>query len=532
VRFAPVVSSSRFASVETLESRQFLSTYYVAANGSDSASGLSAGQAWDSINRVNAQKLKAGDKVLFEGGKTFQGSLYIPSTEGGTAKKQVIFSSYGKGRATISSGSKHGIDIAQTGGIAITNLRFVGSGMYKNNAFGIFVHVDQKKTVSSFHIKNVEVSAYGREGIRFVASNPKAAINDVKVEYVDTHDNLEGGLKANHDRISGMKNYLIDHVRAWNNYGNKKDDGVTGNGIFLEGISGGTINRCVAWNNGKDGDAPVGIWAAMGDRYTIQYCESYNNRTATETDGGGFDFDWDVKNSVMQYNYSHGNDGPGYVLAAGTHYSDGNVVRYNVSENDGRKNGKPGISIWGNVSNSTIHNNTVYFSPSGDDLSAALLAHDGGTGGKVPKNVLIRNNIFYTTGGVRVVRLTDGVAKKGSLGFKGNNYFTATGKFRISWGGKTFSDTTSWRKATGQEKHKGKPTGYQGPPRLLNPGKGITLGNADKLGSLQSFYGLSKKSKLVNKGMAIPSFLNATVNQDFFGKKTHGKHDIGASELV
>jgi hypothetical protein len=356
--------------VESLERRQHLSTYYVAANGNDKASGASPQHAWDSISRVNQQKLKAGDKVLFQGGKTFSGSLYVPSSEGGTSKKQLIFSSYGKGRATISSGKNHGIDISKAGGIAISNLKFVGNGMHKNSSYGIYVHTDKDKVISSFHIKNVETTGYGREGIRFVAAAARSAINDVKIEYVDSHHNLYGGVKANHKKISGMKNYLIDHVRAWSNPGTMKEDGVTGNGIFLEGIAGGTIQRSIAWDNGKDGRAPVGIWAAMGERYLIQYCESYNNKTNTSTDGGGFDFDWDVKNSVMQYNYAHGNHGPGFILAAGTHYNTGNTIRYNISENDGRTNGKSGIQLWGNVSNANVHNNTVYFTPTGDDQSA------------------------------------------------------------------------------------------------------------------------------------------------------------------
>src|SRR3954469_23510033 len=120
------ILSSRAGSciVEPLESRQFLSTYYVSATGKDTASGTSQNAAWKSITRVNQQKVKPGDKVLFQGGKTFNGSLYIPSTEGGTATQQVLFSSYGSGRATINSGTRVGFDIAQTAGIGITNLNF------------------------------------------------------------------------------------------------------------------------------------------------------------------------------------------------------------------------------------------------------------------------------------------------------------------------------------------------------------------------------------------------------------------------
>ena len=60
---------------------------------------------------------------------------------------------------------------------------------------------------------------------------------------------------------------------------------------MLEGVYNAKISRSVAHHNGKDGAAPVGIWAAMGERITIEYCESYNNNTATSTDGGGFDFE-------------------------------------------------------------------------------------------------------------------------------------------------------------------------------------------------------------------------------------------------
>ena len=285
----------------------------------------------------------------------------------------------------------------------------------------------------------------------------------------------------------------------------------------------------------RTGAAPVGIWAAMGQNVTIQYCESYNNHTRTGTDGGGFDFDWDMKNSVMQYNYSHGNDGPGYLFSASYHTGDGNVMRYNISENDGRKNGRSGIQIWGNVTNALIYNNTVYFSPTGNDQSAAFIAHDEGAGGKEPWNVLIRNNIFYCTGGAKLVRVSTGVAKKGAIKFAGNNYFTETGSFRIQWGNSTYGGIVAWEKKTGQEIANHKPKGYQGPPRLLNPGHGGTVGNADLLGraGTLSVYQISSKSKLINRGLEIPTFL-ASVDPlvDFFGDRTpRGRRDIGVDEV-
>ena len=41
------------------------------------------------------------------------------------------------------------------------------------------------------------------------------------------------------------------------------------------------------------------------------------------------------------------------------------------------------------VTNAVINNNTVYLSKTNDDNSAAFIAHDGGSGGKEPKNVAV-----------------------------------------------------------------------------------------------------------------------------------------------
>src|SRR6266511_519906 len=58
--------------IEPLEDRRLLAvTYYVSAAGNDNANGTSTSAAWKTIARVNKADLNAGDKVLFEGGKTF-----------------------------------------------------------------------------------------------------------------------------------------------------------------------------------------------------------------------------------------------------------------------------------------------------------------------------------------------------------------------------------------------------------------------------------------------------------------------------
>ena len=76
--------------------------------------------------------------------------------------------------------------------------------------------------------------------------------------------------------------------------------------------------------------------------------ESYRNRTI-EVDGDGFDFDGGATNSVMQYNYSHDNDGAGLLFAqypSAPQRMENPTIRHNISENDCSKLDYGAIHVW------------------------------------------------------------------------------------------------------------------------------------------------------------------------------------------
>ena len=79
-------------------------TYYVSASGSDSNSGTSPSQAWQTVGRVNRQSLAPGDAVLFAGGQTFADSDLEPATSG-TAAHSIVFGSFGQGDAVLPQGA-------------------------------------------------------------------------------------------------------------------------------------------------------------------------------------------------------------------------------------------------------------------------------------------------------------------------------------------------------------------------------------------------------------------------------------------
>src|SRR4051812_23313919 len=222
------VSAKKTKSVlmEVLEDRQLLSTYYVSSSGNDGKSGTSTGSAWRTISRVNKQTLKSGDKVLFQGGKSFSGALVVNSNEGG-----VTFSTYGSGRATINSGGSSGLKVSNTTA-SVYNLIFNGS---KGGTSGIYFGITSSgKHLSNVTIDNVEVKNYGHDGIEFdINGRGGSYVNNVKIEDTSVHHNGYSGIEATSMQHNINKNWLVQRVKAYENIGSTTSKKVTGSGIYI-----------------------------------------------------------------------------------------------------------------------------------------------------------------------------------------------------------------------------------------------------------------------------------------------------------
>jgi len=82
-----------------------MATYYVdATGGNDGDTGLSPGNAWQTIGHVNAQAFSPGDSILFKRGETWIGTcLTIPSS--GAADNHITFADYDTGALPIIDGN-------------------------------------------------------------------------------------------------------------------------------------------------------------------------------------------------------------------------------------------------------------------------------------------------------------------------------------------------------------------------------------------------------------------------------------------
>ncbi len=484
--------------------------------------------AWRSIAKVNRTVFLPGDIILFEGGKTFTGGLYFGSSAGvagkvkGTSTKPIVFGSYGTGRAIISSGTVSGFKGYNTAGFKINNLIFKGPGRTLTSQNGIEFYTDVPSTVLTYiNIVNVDVSGYRGAGIIIGSwSSLTAGFGSVTISDSRVHDNAEVGITVYGQLGLVHKNVIVRNTKVYNNAGRPDiTTEQTGSGILLSDVDGATIEYCEAYNNGwlnaSTGNGPIGIWGYRCNNLVIQRNESHHNKTGTTKDGGGFDLDGGCTNSTMQYNYSHNNDGAGFLLGqyVGAPTMKGLTVRYNITENDGRKNDYGGIHIWssgsnGGIQDAHIYNNTVYITPSLNASPKAIMVRSAGF-----RNVRFRNNIVQATGGVQLIRFNYST----DVRFEGNDYWPTGGTFRILWLGKTYTSLSTWRTATGQEKRSGVNTGYSLDPGLTDPGKGVTIGNPKLLYTL-SGYKLKSTSALIGKGLDLKTLLGISVgSQDFFG---------------
>lgn len=133
------------------------------------------------------------------------------------------------------------------------------------------------------------------------------------------HDNGKAGVITYGEDMYANENVYVGNVVAHSNSGIRGLGANSGDGIVLGSVNGGIIEQSLAYNNGWLCDAenggPVRIWAYNANNVTIQFNESHHNRTGGQIDGGGFDLDHNTSRSIVQYNYSHDNEGAGFLLA-------------------------------------------------------------------------------------------------------------------------------------------------------------------------------------------------------------------------
>ena len=521
----------------------FATSYFVSSAGDDANPGTSIGTAWATINKVNSTSFLPGDALYFEGGKTFIGNIHLTDVDANDPDNLFVISSYGTGRATINAGTSYGFYAYNTQGFSLSNLIFDGNNTSTNSGEGILIFSDLPGNIkfSNISITDIEIKNFGEEGVKIYTMQNLTGFQNVTLTNLSVHDVTKNGIIVYGFIAQSLvgwqhKNVTVSSCEVYNVPGSSVPANYEGSGIVLEGVDGGLIQYCVAHDNGNNNTfcgGPVGIWALESNNVAIQYCESYRNHSGSGCDGAGFDLDGGVTNSLIQYNYSHENDGAGYLLGQYDHARPwtNNTIRYNISQNDGVMNEGsidlfkgPGTSMNG----AYIYNNVIYVSPqAASSDECAVLFKNWMTG---INNVVFYNNIFFTTGNVPLVNIPAGY----SAFFAGNIYWPSGGAFSIFYQGNLYPSLSSWRAATGNEKVSGINTGFNSNPLLTNAGAGGTIGFGVSLSSLNAYKISSMVSPAYHAALDLSTLFSIDAGTiDFWGTPLPGgnSNDIGANQF-
>lgn len=319
-------------------------SYYIdSEKGNDNNPGTS-GKPLKTITELNKRLQEKPGDIFFRSGQTFHGTIILKKIEA-TKTRPLSIGPSGRRRAVIDGGNNEAIRIEDCSNLIISDLNLKGNGRKNGNITNGLALI---RTYAS-KIKDLKAEGFQKSGVDVFDCR------EIEIRNVKAFNNGFSGINIMGSNRESSRKITIKNCKAENNPGDPtRLDNHSGNGILV-GISDSVlIEYCTATNNGWDmprtGNGPVGIWTWESSHVTIQYCLSYGNKTSPGAkDGGGFDLDGGVTNSVIKYCISWENQGAGYGLFqyAGASGWSGNSIRNCLSFNDATTTeGAGSIFIW------------------------------------------------------------------------------------------------------------------------------------------------------------------------------------------
>ncbi|WP_329213632.1 carbohydrate binding domain-containing protein [Streptomyces sp. NBC_01485] len=413
-------------------------TFFVDCSAATNGSGTQA-SPWNSVGSVNSTTFAAGDSVLFAAGTTCTGQLSPGGS--GASGSPITMGAYGTGaKPIINANGATGPVIHllnqqywEIGGLELTNAAAspaYRSGVLAENGSGGVLHHIRVHDMNIHHISGWSGGWYATNagvGVQTNHTTPVSTWDDVVIENntFDHVDRIAVAVTPDGDgQGTGQTTGTVIRDNTMTFDGADDILVVKNDGALIEGNKagfGGAKATCPPSGQYCNG-ASAGIWMSGSNDTLVQNNEVYCH--VNFADGTGFDVDWGNHNTTFQYNYSHQNLGgfmlvmPPFSIAGeptSTVPSDGTVIRYNISENDGTNAGCPaagnpthGTGVFhfvGGVPNKSgssvavpqIYNNSIYVNQSG--LNTKILYSRAG--GSISGTLSFRNNaVFnYGTGG-------------------------------------------------------------------------------------------------------------------------------------
>ncbi len=421
-----------------------VSAYYVDAQGGrDRNAGRTADRAWKTLRRARRQALAPGDTLYLHRGRTWSEPLRLHGS--GRRGLPITVKDYGDGpRPRI---AVRGVTaVANDGPVSwwrIARLDVCGAVPRDPHELGGGpqggIVLSQSTRSDSLLIEDCVVHDVAGPGIALWAGQSPDTVfadwtvADCEVYHAGTGITCGGPWPPGEDPWRFHQNFAVRDCRV---------HAIGTDGIVLSHCRGGVIEGCTAWRTGvgRTKRTPVGIWYFQALRCVIQYCESFDNHCAGgHADGGGFDVDGGAVDCTMQYNYSHDNDGAGYLICSYDPLNaptSGCVTRYNLSVNDGRAHDYPAILYWQAVNCPTYNNTCITRVSSPLKFTSETWGH------------LIANNLFIVDGKADIPLVKSKFALDRNE-FRNNLYWRTGGRARFEVQDRTRLDLRGFTAAVG-----------------------------------------------------------------------------------
>ena len=298
--------------------------------------------------------------------------------------------------------------------IVMQDLHITNHGDTATFRRAIFVHAEDMGAVKCLYFKGLEISDVNGSMDGEISKNNGGLFLEItgssRPSYFDTLV-IENCYIHDVDR-TGISNRSSWDERTLNNNVNwvPNKNVVLRNNTFANTGANGLIVRVA-----KSPLMEYNLFTHCGLKGSGNACFSFNTDDALwqfnescftkynpgDDDAGGFDSDYDSKNTVIQYNYSHDNEYGALLLTGGpasaNSFNDGTIIRYNVLVN----NESHVIRTSGSATNSLIYNNTIFSDSSLRNI--ILVWHKSWEG--YAAGTKYYNNIFQAMGKGASVRL-------------------------------------------------------------------------------------------------------------------------------
>lgn len=526
-------------------------SFYVSTSGNDLNNGLSVSSPWRTLTKVNATAFLPGDTIKFRGGEIFESNTSFAGaklwiTNSGAPGLPIVYTSYGTGKPVIKADTV-GIYVVNKSYVKINNISVKGNfnpfsqnnTVHFNNT-GIYILNTGATLLKDITIDSCRITNFLSSALQVSSTNAPAFdgiyVTNCRVDSIgDTGIFFVTGISYSFSAYP-IKNITIRNCEISRVTG--IDTRVfTGDGILLISVDSALVERNLVYDCGGgglqvNGPGPSAIEATECRNIILQYNETYGTKSNTGSDGHGCHFDEGVQNSVMQYNYSHGNDGPGFschMYAANYPLSDSNnTIRYNISAGNLRRsdfqNGEITVSSFqATIYDIHVYNNTIFAQKSPQspgDCAAILIARNA-------RNIYIRNNSIITADSNVYQWYHFPLENSTNIVLQGNSYWSLDNKLRFREGINQYKSFSQWQSASGKELLNNVNTGITADPNHINAGISGAVNNPYMLDTL-SAYKFRSISALKDNALNQASLFGINTGEfDFYGLKLNSGADCG-----